>query len=69
MAGGKKKGKTAAAGSAAIPTEVEEEFVAIESIFDSAFTLHEDKLGFTLDIVPELGSPEDNYVSVELIFR
>jgi hypothetical protein len=67
MAGGKKK--AAAAASAAIPEAVEEEFVAIESIFDSAFTLHEDKLGFTLDIVPELGNPEDNFVSVELIFR
>lgn len=73
MAGKKKgsKGSKAAAAAAAaeaIPQEVEEEFVAIEAIFDS-FALHEDHLGFTLDIVPELGNPEDNFVSAELLFR
>jgi len=62
-----KGGKAAAA--EAIPPEVEEEFVAIESIFFDSFHLHEDSLGFTLHIVPELASPEDNFVSVELLFR
>jgi hypothetical protein len=74
MAGGKKRASAkkaaAAATEATIPPEVEEEFVAVEAIMGEGFGLHEDSLGFSLQIVPEMGgTPEDNYVSVELIFR
>ena len=58
---GKKKGGGGKAGGGKgappqeIPQEIEEEFVAIESIFAGDFSLHEDRLGFSLHIVPELG--------------
>jgi hypothetical protein len=70
MAGKKKAKKASASAAESIPQEVEDEFVALEAIFGESHQLHEDSLGFTLLIVPEMGgTPEDNYVSVELIFR
>lgn len=67
----KKKRKGAAARSAIddiTRQEIAEEILALEAIYASDFTLHQDGLGFALRVVPYT-SEQDNYTAVELNVR
>jgi hypothetical protein len=67
----KKKRKGGAARSSIDETtrqEIAEEILALEAIYASDFTLHQDGLGFALRVVPYT-SEQDNYTAVELNVR
>lgn len=64
----RKKKKAAKAIDEATRQEIAEEILALAAIYDSAFKLHEDQLGFSLRVVPYT-SEQDNYTSVELNIR
>lgn len=48
--------------------DVQDEVLAIESIFGSSFEADENRKGFKLRIVPHPGEAEANYTSVMLEF-
>ena len=48
--------------------DIQDELVAIESIFGSAFGANENKRGFKLRVVPHCGEAESSHVSVMLEF-
>jgi hypothetical protein len=72
MPKGKKKKRKAGGTKSAIDDitrqEIAEEILALEAIYASDFTLHQDGLGFALRVVPYT-SEQDNFTAVELNVR
>ena len=63
----KKKGKKAQA--AFLSDSVDDELVALQAIYGSAFTLDGDERGFCVEILPHPAEAETNRVAVELCCR
>ena len=71
-----KKKKKKASGSGGIHLhgvasnpDIEEELLALESIYAEEFEVDPDRKGFTCMIVPHPGDMEENYASAELHVR
>ena len=67
----KKKKKACGGGNHATSTnpDVEEEILALESIYAEEFAVDHDRQGFTCRIVPHPGDMEENFTSAELHVR
>ena len=67
----KKKKKKHAGGASQwdLNQDVEEELLALESIYADAFEVDEDRHGFTCMIVPHPGQGEENHCSAEMHVR
>lgn len=68
----KKKKKKAGGGgghAASSNPEIEEELMALESIYAEEFEADTDRRGFTCMIVPHPGDVEENFTSAELHVR
>lgn len=52
----------------ALKEEATDELLALQAIYED-FDLHDDRMGFTLRIVPHPGEAQENWVSITLAFR
>ena len=65
----KKKGQRRRAIKDLSQEEAREELLALQYIFGEDLVVHEDRLGFTLSIVPHPGEAQANHVAVTLVAR
>lgn len=66
---GKKKKKKKTGNFASENPDVEEELIALDSIYGDSFEFDEDRHGFTVLIVPHPGEMEENHCTAELHVR